>query len=257
MARVRKGSGSMARRLALVTILSTVMMAASFPGPLRAGEIEEARQLVEKSKLTFENFAADVNLGDLPDLLKKAKGILIVPQLLKGAFIIGASGGSGVLVVRDEKTGAWYGPAFYMIGGASFGLQIGGQASETILLAMTQRGVSSFLSNSFKLGADVGIAAGPVGVGASAATANLSADIISYSRSKGLYGGISLDGALVATRDEWNEVYYQGNTTDPGRARKVTTRDVLIRHSVTNPEAQGLLDAVARSQQEKPKAGQD
>lgn len=94
---------------------------------------------------------------------KKAKGVFIAPQVLKGAFVVGASGGSGVLVVRDEKTGGWNGPAFYTIGGVSFGPQIGGQASEVVLLVMTERRVSSLLSNSLKLGADVGIAAGPVG----------------------------------------------------------------------------------------------
>ena len=169
---------------------------------------------------------------------KKAKGVFIAPQVLKGAFVVGASGGSGVLVVRDEKTGGWNGPAFYTIGGVSFGPQIGGQASEVVLLVMTERRVSSLLSNSLKLGADVGIAAGPVGAGASVSTANLSADILSFSRSKGLYGGVSVDGAVVAIRGDLNEAYY---------GKPVTPTDTLIRRQVANPQAERLIDAVAKA----------
>ena len=142
----------------------------------------------------------------------------------------------------DEKAGLWSGPAFYTVGGASFGLQIGGEASEVILLAMTQRGVSSFLSNSLKLGADVGLAAGPIGAGASAASANLSADILSFSRSKGLYGGISLDGAVVATRGDWNDTYY---------GKRVNATDILIRRAVTNPDSEKLIKAVERATKRK------
>ncbi len=99
-----------------------------------------------------------------------------------------------------------------------------------------------FLENSIKLGADAGVAAGPVGIGAAAATANLSVDILSFSRSKGLYGGISLDGALVAARGSLNEAYY---------GKKVSPSDILILHDVTNPQASGLIKVVAKSAMEK------
>lgn len=206
--------------------------------PAAADDKEQATQLVEKAKFTLENMMNDDKMDPFRDLLKKAKGVFIAPQLLKGAFIVGASGGSGVFLTRDEKTGEWIGPAFYTIGGASFGLQIGGEASEVILLAMTDRGVTSMLSSSFKLGADVGIAAGPVGMGVSAATANLSADILSFSRSKGLYGGISLDGAVVAIRRDWNEAYY---------GKEVTPEDIFVRRDVTNRQAMGLIEAVEKA----------
>ena len=168
--------------------------------------------------------------------------MFIAPQLLKGAFIVGASGGNGVFLVRDKKTGGWSEPAFYTIGGASFGLQIGGEASEVILLMMTERGVNALMGNSVKLGGDVGVAAGPIGIGAAASTANLSADIISFSRSKGLYGGIALDGAVVAVRDALNQAYY---------GKQVTPTDILIRHEVRNPQAAGLIQAVAKSAAQK------
>ncbi len=216
--------------LLLVTIL--------FYLPAFAGEKQEAMQLVEKARFSMESFMADEKMGAFHGLLKKARGVLIAPQVLKGAFVLGASGGSGVLVVRNVKKGGWNGPAFYTIGGVSYGLQIGGQASEVILLVMTERGVSSLLSSSFKLGADVGIAAGPVGAGASASTANLSADILAFSRSKGLYGGISVDGAVVATRKDWNRAYY---------GKPVTPTDILIHQEVASPQAERLIVAPAKT----------
>jgi len=205
--------------------------------PVRADDAEDARQLVEKAKLTVETFQTDPNMDGLRDLAKKAKGMLILPQMLRGAFIIGASGGSGVLVARDAKSGQWRGPAFHTLGGASFGFQAGADAAEVIIVALTERGVTKLLSPQVKLGADVSVAAGPVGAGAAAATAGLSADLVSYSVSKGLYGGFSVDGAVVGVRTALNRAYF-------GKA--VTPTDILIRGSVKNPHANGLLGQVAK-----------
>jgi lipid-binding SYLF domain-containing protein len=175
-------------------------------------------------------------MGDaMRALVKRSKGVLIYPQVLQGAFFVGASGGSGVFLARDPKSGEWSGPAFYTIGEASFGLQFGGRASEIVLVALTERGVNALLATSAKLGADAGVALGPVGIGAEAATANLSADIVSYSRSKGLYGGISVEGAVVVPRDGLNTAYY-GQT--------VTPSEILIDRTVQNPQASGLLEEV-------------
>ncbi len=203
-----------------------------------ASDRMQADQLVEKARLTLQSFRCDENMPAFRDLIKDARGVMIFPSVLKGAFIVGAAGGNGIFLVRDKGNETWSGPAFYTIGAGSFGLQIGGQTSEVILLAMTERGVTSFLSNSFKLGADVGLAIGPVGMGASAATANLSADILSFSRSKGLYGGISLDGAVVAVRGGMNEAYFGGN---PSPA------DILVRHAVRGPQPNTLAVYVAKA----------
>ena len=197
----------------------------------------DTAQLVEKSKIAVESLAADPNLAAFHDLAKRAKGVFIAPELLKAAFVVGASGGSGVLVVRDEKTGKWHGPAFYTLGAASFGLQIGGEASEVAVLAMTERGVTAMLQPSVKLGADASVAAGPVGLGASGATANISADLVSFSHSKGLYGGISLEGAVLAVRNEWNNTYY---------GKTVTPTDILVHGEATRPGAAGLIAAVGK-----------
>jgi lipid-binding SYLF domain-containing protein len=210
--------------------------------PAVADDRQEAAQIVEKARFTMENFMKDDNMDAFRDLLHRAEGVFIAPQLLKGAFIVGASGGNGVFLARDRKAGTWSSPAFYTIGGASFGLQIGGEASEVILLMMTDRGVNSLMGNSVKLGGDVGVAAGPVGIGAAASTANLSADVISFSRSKGLYGGISLEGAVVAVRGSLNEAYY---------GKPVTPTDIVIRRDVRNPDASALVQAVAKSATQK------
>lgn len=224
-------------RLAALAILLAAAMAALAPGSARADDAMDARHLAEQSRYTLESFAQAPEMDALRTLMRSARGVFITPQVLKGAFIVGASGGSGVLVARDSMTGQWLGPAFYTMGSASVGLQIGGSASEVILLAMTDRGVNALLDNSIKLGADVGVAAGPVGIGAAASTANLSADIVSFARSKGLFGGISLDGAVVKTRSDWNDAYY---------GQMVTPRDIFRKRTARSQQSADLVDAVAR-----------
>ncbi|MBI5586518.1 MAG: lipid-binding SYLF domain-containing protein [Deltaproteobacteria bacterium] len=226
------------RNAVVFLIISICLGFGTAISPAQADEKREAVQLLEKTRLMFDGVMADKNFKAFHDLLKKAEAILLVPQLLKGAFVVGVSGGSGVLLVRDKETGKWNGPAFYTIGEASWGLQIGGLASEVVMLAMTQRGVTALLSHSLKLGGDVGVAAGPIGAGAEAATANLSVDILSFSRSKGLYGGISFEGAAVAVRDGLNESFY---------GQKVSPTDIFIRHKAVKAEAAPLVEAVTKA----------
>jgi lipid-binding SYLF domain-containing protein len=221
-------------------MVAVLLVAAFMIAPVHteaADDALEARQLAEKAQLTIEGFAADTNLGVLRDLLPKARGVLIAPQVLRGAFILGASGGSGVFLVHDAQAKKWSQPAFYTLGSVSFGLQAGGDVSEVVLLVMSERGVSALLGNNVKLGVDASVAVGPVGAGVAGATAALSADIISFSRSQGLYGGISVDGAVVAVREGWNSAYY---------GKPVTPSDILVRHAVTNPHSAALIAAVSK-----------
>ena len=184
---------------------------------------------------------ADESMSWFHEHLKDARGLVIVPQLIKGAFFIGGSGGSGVLIARDEKTDEWSYPAFVTLGGASFGFQFGGQASEVILLVMSQKGIDSMISTTVKLGADASVAVGPVGRGMEGSTApNLSADLLSFSRAKGLFGGVSVEGAAVAARDAWNTAYY-------GKPTKAV--DILVRRDVSNPHADKLRKAVSATKQ--------
>ena len=197
--------------------------------------------LVDKARFTLENFLSDPDMQWFRDHMKDARGMLIVPQFIKGAFFVGGSGGSGVLVARDEKTNEWSYPAFFTLGGASFGLQFGGQASEVVLLVMTQTGIDSLMSTTLKLGADASVAVGPIGRGVEGSTApNLSADLLSFSKAKGLFAGISLEGAVVAARDALNTSYYQAPTK---------TIDILVRRSVSNPQADPLLAVVKKATQ--------
>ena len=226
------------RRRMIAGALSAAIAATGVRRAGAADDAQEADQTVEKSRLTFESFVTDSNLSAFKDLLKQAKGLFLAPAVLRGAFFIGAAGGSGVFVARDDKAGRWNGPAFYTLGELSFGFQAGGDSSEVALLAMTERGVSAMLSTNIKLGADASIAAGPFGVGASAATANTSVDLLSFSRSKGLYGGVSLQGAAVAVRGGLNRAFY---------GREISVTDILVRGEVSNPKAAPLVQAVARA----------
>lgn len=217
----------------------TIAPGADWVTPARADDVMDSQQLVEKSRMAFETFISDSDLsGNLRAILPQAKAVLIYPQILRLAFIFGGSGGSGVLLAHDEKTNTWGGPAFYTIGQFSFGAQAGGDAATVVLVALTDRGLSALLSTSAKLGADASVALGPIGAGAEAATANLSADIISYSQGKGLYAGASVNGAVVATRGALNQAYY---------GRDLTPAAILISREATNPHAASLIEAVSKA----------
>ena len=214
-------------------IIGTLIV--GFSMPAKAAEAVEQQGLVDQARITFQSFMADSNMAYLKDHLREAKGLLIVPSMLKAGFWIGGSGGSGVLIVKDAKTGQWSQPAFYTLGSVSFGLQFGGEAAEVIMMVRTQKAVDKLLTSSFKLGGDTSIAAGPVGAGAKS---NVVADIFSFSRSKGAFAGIALDGAVVSTKDKWNNAYY-------GKA--VTPVDILVKRSASNPNSAKLIKAVTQA----------
>jgi len=202
---------------------------------IAAAPSQQTRILVDTSRVTLETFLSDPENNAFRDLLKKAEGILIFPQKIKGAFVLGAKGGNGILLVRDRRSDTWNGPAFYTMGGISIDLQAGGSVSEVILLIMTQRGIASLMASSIKLGAHVSVAAGPVGGGVSAETANLSADILSFAKAKGVYGGVSLSGAVVSVRSGMNRAYY---------GRQVANADILILRSITSPHSREIISLV-------------
>ena len=163
--------------------------------------------------------------------------MLIFPQVLKGGFILGGSGGTGVFLVKDARTGDWSNPAFYTIGSVTFGLQIGGEAAEVVMVAMTQKAIDSLLSSSFKLGGDVSVALGPIGIGAKANAdiPQVTADFISFAKSKGLYAGLNLEGAVVAVRDSLNSAYY---------GRHVRPADIIAVMDVSNHGSAELRESL-------------
>jgi len=170
-------------------------------------------------------------------LAARARGIFVAPRVLSAAVVVGASSGDGVLVVRDQKTRTWHGPAFYSVWGASFGLQVGAEASEVVVLVMTERGIAAMLKPGVRFGVDASIAVGPVGGGIGGATANGSVDLVAFARSKGLYGGVSLKGAVVAVQYELNEAYY---------GRPTTPADIVVRGGGANLQGEQFLAAVQR-----------
>lgn len=161
---------------------------------------EDAVSQAKKSATVFKEIMATPDKGVPGDILDKAFCVAVFPQVIKAGFIVGGRGGRGVASCRT-KTG-WSAPAFFDIKGGSFGLQIGAQATDFVLLFMTDDGLNSLLKNKFEMGADASVAAGPVGRQVGAATdLKLNAQILSYSRSKGLFAGLELKGTVI-TLDE-------------------------------------------------------
>ncbi|MEL6365946.1 MAG: lipid-binding SYLF domain-containing protein [Pseudomonadota bacterium] len=201
------------------------------------GDIAGPETTVERSARTLQVFAADPDLSYVRANMDKAKALIIAPQIVKAGFIWGGSGGNAVLLVRDEVTGRWGQPAFYTLGSVTFGLQAGAEVSEAVMMVMTTRGVDSLLRSSVKFGGDVSVAAGPVGAGAKAQTA----DVLAFTRAKGLYGGLNLEGAVVKPRNDRNKIYYDA---------QITPNDVIGRQNVSNPHANVLIDAVETLERE-------
>ena len=160
----------------------------------------------------LEEISSEGDVSTMADTVKTSHAIAIVPSMVKAGFIIGGEYGEG-LILRHEN-GKWYGPSFYNIGGGSFGLQIGAQSVALLLAVINERGVGAFTGSKTKLGGDIGIAAGPVGRRAEAATdAQVKASIYSYSMSKGLFAGLSLEGSVISISVKRNNDYWGGKVS--------------------------------------------
>jgi lipid-binding SYLF domain-containing protein len=173
---------------------------------------------------------ADIPEKGIPkDLLDKSACVAVIPSMKKAAFIFGGNYGKGVISCRTNNgTGPWSAPSMMMIGGGSFGLQIGGQATDLVLLIMNLGGLESLLDSKFTLGGDASVAAGPVGRTAQAETdALMTAKILAYSRSRGLFGGISLKGGVVRPDRDANTVLY---------GKEVTPRSILLHRTDPVPQ---------------------
>jgi len=168
------------------------------------------------------------------DLLDKAVCVGVVPAEKKFAFGVGGSYGRGALVCRSGGTGAWGPPSMIIMSGGSFGFQIGGESTDVLFIVMNPDGARKLIQDSVKLGADASVAGGPVGRSSAGATdLQMHAEILSYSRARGLFAGISLSGALVKQDKEGNRLLY---------ARDISARDILLQSEVSAPEAAATLD---------------
>jgi len=219
-------------------IVLGVIVAATLPGA-HAEDKAVPDLIVDKSRIVVEELILNrYSDEDLPrDLVRHCAGLAIFPGMLKGAFFIGGSYGKGV--VLKHQNGQWSGPAFISIGAGSLGIQFGGQSVDLILVVMGEEAMNFFLSSKFKLGADVAVAAGPVGAQATAATEILlKGGIYSYSRSKGAFIGLSLEGAGIASKEEFNKAYYK--TTENAQ--------IILSGQVEPPESgQRLITTLQRT----------
>ncbi|MEA3413239.1 MAG: lipid-binding SYLF domain-containing protein [Pseudomonadota bacterium] len=233
-------------RLRPVAVIASILFVLLFSGgALAESQKQEAQALVDNSRTTLGTVLANEDMTWLRENIGRAEGVIIFPQVIKGGFIFGGSGGSGVLLARNDSDNEWSDPAFYTIGAVTFGLQIGAEASQVLMLVMTEKGLDSLLTSQANLGAGISIAAGPVGAGAKAATA----DIVQYNLSKGAFGGVTLDGAVIKVRNGLNSAYYGGD---------VRPTDILITREARNAAARDLVksvtEAAARSSSEPAKA---
>ncbi len=194
----------------------------------------EQQVLVNQAETTLSNFMRDPEMKWLQQNIGRAKAVLIAPEIVKAGFIIGGSGGRALLVARSG--GKWVGPAFYTLATASVGFQAGIAASEMVTLVMTEKGMNSLMASTFKFGGEASVAAGPVGAGAKS---DVTADLIAFSRSKGVYGGLNLDGTVVSTNVPWNDAFFG--------ASNVLPPDILIRRRYKSPKADALLAEIARA----------
>jgi lipid-binding SYLF domain-containing protein len=216
----------------LVTAVALVYLSRT---PVRAED--NVTERVARAREVYQELVSTPDRTIPEKLLENARAIAIFPHVIKGAFIVGARHGKGVVMCRDAK-GTWSPPAFFTLTGGSWGWQIGAEASDVVLFFMTERGAKSLLESKFTLGGKLGVAAGPVGRTAEASTdAQLNAEIYSYAKSKGLFAGISLEGARMAPDEESIRRFYGEN---------VGARAILFEHQVPKrpAEAARLLGAL-------------
>ncbi|NWG14696.1 MAG: lipid-binding SYLF domain-containing protein [Acidobacteria bacterium] len=217
--------------------LFSVLVLLLSPLVARAGEVEDR---VVRSAIVLREVMEIREKGIPQDLIDKAACVIVIPGMLKGGFMVAGTYGKGVMSCRvDAGEGPWSAPSMTMIGGGSFGLQLGGQATDLVLLVMNMRGMRSLLDSRFTLGADASVAAGPVGRTTSAETdAWMSAEILAWSRSRGLFGGIAVKGSVVRPDNDANRALY---------GKEISARDLLYYRTENPPrDAKILIDELTK-----------
>ncbi len=212
-----------------ITLFLCIMSAASWSYAAN----KEQKRLENSGTVMQEVMGIPDNIPQ--SLLEKAECIIVFPSVLKAAFVVGGSYGRGAMVCRSGEhfRGPWGAPAMYALEGGSVGFQLGGQATDLVLLVMNERGASAILNSKVKLGADASAAAGPKGRDASANTdATLRAEILSYSRSRGLFAGVSLEGSSLRPDNDANAEVY---------GRKITAKEIVMGHKITVPVSGRLM----------------
>ena len=216
-------------------MLAGLAAPAAVLGARAALALTSQQEVVDKSRITFDKLITSVEFGELPGYMKRAKAVMVFPELYKGGFVVGAEGGYGILTSRGGQ-GAWSQPAFYDLVAGSVGLQIGGQVSEVVLTIMSDKALNAVLDNQLKFGGDMSIAVGPIGKGLGAdTTTNMQADVYSFAKTAGLFGGVSFEGAGIIKKDDWNHAYY---------GQGATPRGIVMENKFSNPNTQALLKSL-------------
>ncbi len=205
------------------------------PAAAEIGEKSDPEQLIERARQTVSDLMADEDYPLLRDVLSRSKAVLIAPNVIRLGFFLGGRGGAAVLVARDNA-GNWSAPAFYTLGGPSFGFQIGAQSSEIMLCIVSEKGLRAIMNSKFTIGADAGVAVFDMGAGAQAATGlDANADMYAFARSDGLFVGISLDGTVITPKESYNHMLY---------GPQATPEAILLQRSYSAPQAAKLLSAL-------------
>ncbi len=195
----------------------------------------EQQRLVDRSTLAMQEMLGQSTT--MQNTLKQARAVMVCPQVFRAGFVFGGEGGGCVLLARDGG-GSWSSPAFYGLGSGSVGFQAGVSDSMLMILIMTEKGLNAVMDSQFKFGGDAQVAVATLGIGVEGATtAALRADIVTWSRSRGLYAGLSLEGSVMGARSEWNQLYY---------GRSVSTRQIVIDMAAHNPGADPLREVLGR-----------
>ena len=219
-------------------ILAAALAAAACCTQAFADTPQGQQELVDRATLAAQEVLSDQQGGYARQLLPRARAVMICPRVFKAGFLFGGEGGGCVLLARGGQ-GTWSSPAFYSVGGGSFGLQAGIQDSEVMMMIMTQQGLRAVMDSQFRVGANASVAFVTVGGGVEGATAlALNADIVAFARTRGLFAGVSIQGSVMSADTGGDEIYY---------GQPVGTVDIVMAMRVNNPAADPLRTVLMRN----------
>ena len=219
------------RLMAILVLAVSLPLGACAVKPMT--DQERAHQLVQGAQLTYKKFKAskDEPMEEFRTLLPKAQGMIILPGVVKGGFVLAAEGGSGVMLAKDAG-GNWSQPAFYFLASGSVGFQAGAQVGDVIVLIFSQEAVKAIIDNQGKLGADLNLVVGTVGAGVEASTTtNIGADVMAFTQGTGLFAGGALEAAALIKRNDFSQAFY-GQAVEPS--------DIIFGNAVQNPSTEPL-----------------
>ena len=205
--------------------------------PVAAHAQTEQQQLVDRASLAAQDLLNNRDGQEAQSVLRRARAVMICPQVFRAGFLFGGQGGSCVLTARDAA-GSWSAPAFYGLGGASIGFQAGMQDAQVMFLIMNDHGLRAVMDSQLKVGADAAITFVDLGGGIEGATTTaMTADIVGFSRARGLFAGISLGGSMMSAKSDWNEAYY---------GRPMGVQNIVLTMEARNPGADPLREVLSR-----------